>query len=111
MLYNWLGTLYRSDKSDKIEIIFKSGFATLGKTATDGMCYILILNPFPIVTDDVSPNVPFSTLRFYGKGTHQNYQCHYIPMATTDNNPNTIDYRPQVNGIDNALYDELDFKK
>ncbi|CAF1028406.1 unnamed protein product [Didymodactylos carnosus] len=204
LVYNWLGTLCRSDKIDKIEIVFNSGryraflhqlhciedrqdqldfqpdlsdessleerkfvlerldkvckqvshnrqvrmarmwhgyhraslpslltngFATLGKndngwygkamyfTASAKyarrygncliMCYILILNPFPIVTDDAPPNVPSSTFRFYGKGTHQNYQCHYIPVAAADNNPNTIDYRPPVNGIDNALYDEL----
>lgn len=62
------------------------------------MCYILILNPFPIVFSDGR--------RFNGRGNYKNYQCHYIPVSPVGGS-NTLDYQPPPSGTDDALYDEL----
>ncbi|CAF3381042.1 unnamed protein product [Rotaria sp. Silwood1] len=71
------------------------------------MCYILISNPFPIVTADAPPSVPPERFRFFGKGNHKNYQCHYIPVSPTDDG-DEWDFRPPSSGIiDDAIYDEL----
>ena len=71
------------------------------------MCYILLLNPFPVVSADAPPNVSPASFRFYGKGNYRNYQCHYVPVSPVDTNPNTMDYRPPPTGTDDAICDEL----
>ncbi|CAF0977353.1 unnamed protein product [Didymodactylos carnosus] len=114
---------------ETLPYLLSNGFATLGKI-DDGwygramyftssakyalrygncliMCYILLLNPFPVVTNDAPHGASPTTFRFYGRGNYKNYQCHYIPVAPTDRDPTTTDYRPPTNGIDGALYDEL----
>ncbi|CAF2528187.1 unnamed protein product [Rotaria sp. Silwood2] len=71
------------------------------------MCYVLLLNPFPVVSDDAPPDVPPEKFRFYGRGNYKNYQCHYIPVSPVGGK-NTMDYRPPPTGdIDDAEYDEL----
>ncbi len=70
------------------------------------MCYVILLNPFPVITDDAPPGVPSKTFRFYGTGNYSNYQCHYIPVApvTEDTSSN---FRPPPNGVQDARYDEF----
>ncbi|CAF3536263.1 unnamed protein product [Rotaria socialis] len=70
------------------------------------MCYIVLLNPFPVVTADASLDISPNQFRFYGKGNYRNYQCHYVPVSPVGG-PNTWNYRPPPNGIDDAVYDEL----
>lgn len=71
------------------------------------MCYILLLNPFPVVSADAPPNISPASFRFYGKGNYRNYQCHYIPVSPVGAGTDTMDYRPPPTGTDDALYDEL----
>ncbi|CAF1463299.1 unnamed protein product [Adineta steineri] len=71
------------------------------------MCYLLLLNPFPVTRTDAPPAVSPNRFRFYGKGNYKNYQCHYIPVSPVGG-PNTQDYRPPSSGnVDDAEYDEL----
>jgi len=70
------------------------------------MCYIILLNPFPIISADAPLNVSPTKFRFYGRGNYKNYQCHYIPVSPTGGS-DTWDYRPPSTGTDDAIYDEL----
>jgi len=70
------------------------------------MCYIILLNPFPVISADAPLNVSPTKFRFYGRGNHKNYQCHYIPVSPVST-ASTMDYRPPSTGIDDAIYDEL----
>ncbi|CAF1603284.1 unnamed protein product [Didymodactylos carnosus] len=63
------------------------------------LCYILILNPFPIVYSDCPSNMEPAKFRFYGKGNYKNYQCHYVPIDQND-------FRPPLMSKD-AKFDEL----
>ncbi|CAF1108879.1 unnamed protein product [Rotaria sordida] len=70
------------------------------------MCYVVLLNPFPVITDDAPLNVSSSNFRFYGRGNYSNYQCHYIPVAPV-NKDTHWNFRPPPNGVEDATYDEL----
>ncbi|CAF0899181.1 unnamed protein product [Didymodactylos carnosus] len=70
------------------------------------LCYVLILNPFPVVASDAPLNVAPEEFRFYGKGNYRNYQCHYIPVSPVGNQ-RLMNYRPPPAGIDHAMFDEL----
>ncbi|CAF0987108.1 unnamed protein product [Didymodactylos carnosus] len=71
------------------------------------LCYVLILNPFPVVASDAPHYVAPSEFRFYGRGNYKNYQCHYIPVSPLGHEL-MLDYRPpRTGGCDDALYDEL----
>lgn len=70
------------------------------------MCYVLLLNPFPVISADAPPNVSPTTFRFYGKGNYKNYQCHYIPVSPVVNQYDMLDCRPPPSMTD-AVYDEL----
>ncbi len=70
------------------------------------MCYVLLLNPFPVISTDAPSAVSPDRFRFYGKGNYKNYQCHYIPVSPVSTN-DTWDYRPPPTGTDDAVYDEL----
>ncbi|CAF4232426.1 unnamed protein product, partial [Adineta steineri] len=41
------------------------------------MCYVLVLNPFPVIYDDAPEDVKPEKFRFYGRGNHRTFQCHY----------------------------------
>ncbi|UJR12131.1 hypothetical protein I4U23_016308 [Adineta vaga] len=71
------------------------------------MCYVLILNPFPVIIDDAPLDVRQREFRFYGRGNYRTHQCHYIPVAPASTQEVRIDFRPPPNGTDNAKYDEL----
>ncbi|CAF1379724.1 unnamed protein product, partial [Didymodactylos carnosus] len=84
-------------------------YATHYIEGTDGcliLCYVIILNPFPVIADDALPNVSPNKFRFYGRGNHKRYQCHYALVSPTDGE-NTADCRPPPSGINDAVYDEL----
>ncbi|CAF0856478.1 unnamed protein product [Adineta steineri] len=68
------------------------------------MCYVLVLNPFPVIYDDAPEDVKPHKFRFYGRGNHRAYQCHYIPVS---GEKSTMDFRPPLEGVDHADYDEL----
>jgi hypothetical protein len=70
------------------------------------MCYVVVLNPFPVITDDAPPGVNSTNFRFYGSCNYSNYQCHYIPVANSEANTG-LDFRPPLSGVQDALYDEL----
>ena len=70
------------------------------------MCYVLLLNPFPVVSTDAPLTASPQNFRFYGRGNYSNYQCHYIPVSRTEGS-DTLDYRPPSTGIDDVVYDEL----
>jgi hypothetical protein len=70
------------------------------------MCYVVLLNPFPVITDDAPPLVPSKSFRFYGAGNYANYQCHYIPVAPI-NEDTSWNFRPPPNGVQDATYDEF----
>ncbi|CAF1650480.1 unnamed protein product [Adineta ricciae] len=70
------------------------------------MCYIALLNPFPVVSADAPLNVSPTKFRFYGHGNFKNYQCHYIPVSPIGSE-SAMDYRPPPTGTDDAIYDEL----
>jgi len=69
------------------------------------LCYVLLLNPFPVVADDAKLDQQPSDFRFYAKGNYKNYQCHYVPVAPAEPEP-TIDFRPPQSGSTN-MYDEV----
>ncbi|CAF1533904.1 unnamed protein product, partial [Adineta steineri] len=68
------------------------------------MCYVLVLNPFPVIYDDAPEDVKPEKFRFYGRGNHRTFQCHYIPVSGKES---TMDFRPPLEGVDHAGYDEL----
>src|SRR5439155_25632762 len=68
--------------------------------------YVVLLNPFPVITDDAPPGEHSRNFRFYGRGNYSNYQCHYISVAPV-NEDTSWDFRPPPNGVRNAPYDEL----
>ncbi|CAF4173892.1 unnamed protein product, partial [Adineta steineri] len=68
------------------------------------MCYVLVLNPFPVIYDDAPEDVKPKQFRFYGRGNHRTFQCHYIPVSGKEP---TMDFRPPLEGVDHADYDEL----
>lgn len=70
------------------------------------MCYVVLLNPFPVITDDAPQNAPSKTFRFYGKGNYANYQCHYIPVAPVSETARW-NFRPPPRGVEDAPFDEL----
>ena len=70
------------------------------------MCYVVLLNPFPIITDDAPPGVPRTKFRFYGSRNHSNYQCHYIPVAPIDE-ATSWNYLPPLRGARHAAFDEF----
>ncbi|CAF1174714.1 unnamed protein product, partial [Didymodactylos carnosus] len=45
------------------------------------LCYVLILNPLPIIDDDVPQYSNPKDSLFYALGNCENYHCHYIPKA------------------------------
>ncbi|CAF1333893.1 unnamed protein product [Adineta steineri] len=71
------------------------------------MCYVLILNPFPVTTNDAPFDVKPRQFSFYGRGNYHTHQCHYIPVAPVSTKESNMDFRPPPNGTDNAIYDEL----
>jgi hypothetical protein len=70
------------------------------------MCYVVSLNPFPVITDDAPPGTSSSDFSFYGRGNYSNYQCHYIPVAP-GNDDTSCAFCPPPNGVQDARYDEL----
>ena len=44
--------------------------------------------------------------RFHGRGSHANYQCHYIPVKPMEIGT-TFDFRPPPRGVDDAAFDEI----
>lgn len=70
------------------------------------MCYVVLLNPFPVITDDAPPGVSSKTFRFYGTGNYSNYQCHYIPVAPVKEDT-SWNFRPPPNGVQDARFDEF----
>jgi hypothetical protein len=70
------------------------------------MCYVLLLNPFPVISDDAPTGISSSNFRFYGRGNYSNYQCHYIPVAPIGEDT-YWDFRPPRGGVQDAPYDEL----
>jgi hypothetical protein len=70
------------------------------------MCYVVLLNPFPVITDDAPPGIPSRNFRFYGRGNYSSYQSHYIPVAPVSENT-LWDLRPPSGVVQNAVYDEL----
>ncbi|CAF0794228.1 unnamed protein product [Adineta steineri] len=71
------------------------------------MCYVLVLNPFPVIHNDAPKHAKPRDFRFYGRGNHRTYQCHYIPVAPVSGEKSTMDFRPSPEGTDRAIYDEL----
>ena len=70
------------------------------------MCYVVLLNPFPVISDDAPINASSKDFRFYGSGNYSNYQCHYIPVAPAY--PGAIkNFRPPPNGTEDACFDEF----
>ena len=70
------------------------------------MCYVILLNPFPVITDDAPVGVSSKTFRFYGTGNYANYQCHYIPVAPVKEDT-VWNFRPPPNGVQDARFDEF----
>lgn len=70
------------------------------------MCYIVLLNPFPVISDDAPSTVPSKTFRFYGKGNYANYQCHYVPVAPVNQNARW-NFRPPAHAVESAPFDEF----
>jgi len=71
------------------------------------MSYIIILNPFPIITDDAPVHMETSTFRFNGQGNYKTYQCHYAPVAPISYEAKYLDNRPPATGHDDSVFDEL----
>ncbi|CAF1237850.1 unnamed protein product [Rotaria sordida] len=104
-----LGTLDDGWYGKAMYFTSSAKYATRYCGETDGcliMCYILLLNPFPVVAADVPLTVSPTSFRLYGKGNHKNYQYHYIPVSPVGGS-DTWDYRPPTSGTDDAMYDEL----
>ncbi|CAF0838037.1 unnamed protein product [Didymodactylos carnosus] len=70
------------------------------------LCYVLILNPFPVVASDAPSTAEPQQFRFYGAGNYKSYQCHYIPVSPSSHGKPS-DYRPPAEGTLYAKYDEL----
>jgi hypothetical protein len=70
------------------------------------MCYVVLLNPFPVITNDAPPGVSSKNFRFYGTGNYSNYQCHYVPVAPVSEDT-SWNFRPPPNGIKDARFDEF----
>jgi hypothetical protein len=70
------------------------------------MCYVVLLNPCPVITDDAPPSVSGKSFRFYSTGNYANYQCHYIPVASV-NEDTSWNFRPPPSGVQNAPFDEF----
>jgi hypothetical protein len=71
------------------------------------MCYVAILNPFPIVSSDAPREADPSAFRFYGRGNHRNFQSHYVGVERQSPSPQCIDYRPPTTNCASAEFDEL----
>jgi hypothetical protein len=76
------------------------------------MCYVLVLNPFPVISDDAPAyikrkKISNQNFRFFGTHNYHTHQCHYIPVAQVVDSGSELDYRPPPKGIDDAIYDEL----
>ena len=61
------------------------------------MCYVLLLNPFPVVSSD----------ELFGKGSYQNYQTHYTGVKLTSKPEKMIFKPPASNSIGEVEYDEI----
>lgn len=70
------------------------------------MCYVIVLNPFPVISDDAPLIIPSRDFRFYGRGNYLNYQCHYIPVAPAFEGT-LKNFRPPANGVEHASFDEF----
>ncbi|CAF4146263.1 unnamed protein product [Rotaria sp. Silwood2] len=70
------------------------------------MCYVLVLNPFPVISSDAPKYVKPIQFRFYGRGNHSTYQCHFIPVSPVTDKTSKMNFRPPER-IDDARYDEL----
>ncbi|CAF1097902.1 unnamed protein product [Adineta steineri] len=96
----WFGKgMYFSSSAE-----YASRYCPQDKNACLLMCYVLVLNPFPVIYDDAPEDVQPDKFRFYGRGNHRTFQCHYIPVS---GKKSTIDFRPPLEGTDHAIYDEL----
>ncbi|CAF0857285.1 unnamed protein product [Adineta steineri] len=99
----WFGKgMYFSSSAE-----YASRYCPKNENACLLMCYVLILNPFPVIHDDAPEDVKSDKFRFYGRGNHRTYQCHYIPVAPASDRKSTMDFRPPLEGTDHADYDEL----
>lgn len=70
------------------------------------MCYAIILNPYPIISDDASISEGNLKLRFYSSKNYLNYHCHYIPVLPTKVDRGSSDLPPKT-GTQDALYDQV----
>jgi hypothetical protein len=110
LLSDGFAALGESDKGFGTGMYFTSsgGYATNDMTPNDClvMCYVVLLNPFPVITDDAPPGIPKTKFRFYGNRNHSNYQCHYIPVVPIDE-ATSWKYLPPPRGVRHATYDEF----
>ena len=95
----WFGTAMYFTSSAKYAAEY------IGSNGCLIMCYVALLNPFPVIADDAPPGTSSKNFRFYGRGNYANYQCHYVPVAPVDEM--RCDYRPPPSGVEDASYDEL----
>lgn len=70
------------------------------------LCYAILLNPFPIITDDARPNTPPEKFRFYNCEKHANYRCHYVPVGLA-HSESPLDIRPPPEGVAKAIFDQV----
>ena len=110
LLSDGFAALGESDKGFGTGMYFTSsaGYATNGMKPNDClvMCYVVLLNPFPVITDDAPPGVPKTKFRFYDNRNYSNYQCHYIPVAPIDE-ATSWNYLPPKKGVRYAVCDEF----
>lgn len=70
------------------------------------MCYVILLNPFPVISDDAPPRASSDEFRFYGRDAHENYQCHYVPEMPMEGGTDD-DFRPPPGGVQEAEFDGI----
>src|SRR5476651_862963 len=59
------------------------------------MAWVSMREPYPVVSDLPHPNKCTDMIKLGGKEHYQNYNAHYIPVASIEpNNPKSINYYP-----------------
>lgn len=82
------------------------------------LCYLLAASPYPIIEEDAPRSLAMDEaqkFRFFAKGAHGKFSCHYVRVGPCEPGPDCMDFRPppaEQDGYDDviserALFDEI----
>lgn len=75
------------------------------------LCYLLTPSPYPIIEEDAPRSLDMSEdhkFRFFAKGAHSKFFCHYARVGPCEPGPGCMDFRPPRAGThDEAPFDEI----